>query len=112
MTTYLEHVKLHLAASEFVSTELHKNEIESWKERLTPLDARLDKLLSTIPDEIKDEGLSLTNLRTMLSGKWRGKCHPGELGNALRKLGYQRKRNWSKGTQSFNSLWFYAGSKS
>lgn len=109
MTTYLEHVKLHLAASEFVSAELRKNEIESWKERLTPLDERLDKLLSKIPDEIKDEGLSLTNLRTMLSGKWRGKCHPGELGNALRKLGYERRRKWSNASASFSAFWFPGG---
>lgn len=109
MKTYLEHVKTHLDAREFISKELRNNEIESWKERLTPLEERLAKLLSSIPNEIKDEGLSLSKLRLMLSGKWRGKCHPGELGISLRKLGYQRKRNWSNSTQSFNALWFYKG---
>jgi hypothetical protein len=109
MTTYLEHVKLHLAASELHSAEHRKDEIKNWKERLTPLEERLAKLLSTIPNEIKDEGVSLCALRTMLTGKWRGNCHPGELGDALRKLGYQRKRNWSNGNSSFNALWFYSG---
>ncbi len=41
-------------------------------------------------------GFALNDLRKLPSGKWRGNCHPGELGAALRKLGYKRKRNWSK----------------
>jgi len=76
-----------------------------WTERLTPLEDRLAKLLATIPNEIKSQGLSLSALRTMLAGKWRGKCHPGELGIALRRLGYERRRNWSDASQSFCALW-------
>ena len=77
-----------------------------WTERLTPLEDRLAKLLATIPNEIKSQGLSLSALRTMLAGKWRGKCHPGELGIALRRLGYERRRNWNDGSQSFCALWY------
>ena len=77
-----------------------------WTERLTPLEDRLAKLLADIPAEIKSQGLSLPALRTMLAGKWRGKCHPGELGIALRRLGYERRRNWSDGSQSFCALWY------
>ena len=29
-----------------------------------------------------------------LKGRWRGNCHPGELGTALRKLGFRRERRW------------------
>jgi hypothetical protein len=77
-----------------------------WTERLTPLEDRLAKLLANIPVEIKSQGLSLPAIRTMLAGKWRGKCHPGELGIALRRLGYERRRNWAVGTQSFSALWY------
>jgi hypothetical protein len=77
-----------------------------WTERLTPLEDRLAKLLATIPLEIKSQGLSLPAIRNMLSGKWRGKCHPGELGIALRRLGYERRRNWATGSKSFSALWF------
>lgn len=77
-----------------------------WTERLTPLEDRLAKLLATIPTEIKSQGLSLPVIRTMLAGKWRGKCHPGELGIALRQLGFKRRRNWSDVSQSFSALWF------
>ncbi len=108
MGTYIEHVQSISAAHQAAAAESRAAEVQVWRERMTPLEARVSKLLSTIPEEVRDQGLSLTTLRSMLSGKWRGKCHPGELGQALRKLGYQRRRNWSKATSSFSALWFPA----
>jgi hypothetical protein len=32
--------------------------------------------------------------QTASSKGWRGNCHPGELGMALRKLGFKRERRW------------------
>lgn len=110
MRTYIESV--HAQCETQISVKLAEREKQKtqaaaeWSERLTPLEERLAKLLETIPPEIKNQGLSLLGIRNMLAGKWRGKCHPGELGIALRRLGYQRRRNWSDGTQSFCALWF------
>ncbi len=106
MSTYLEHVKSHSAASNAIAHEQEAIKTETWRERLTPLEDRLAKLLSNIPPEVKSQGLSLPAIRNMLAGRWRGKCHPGELGIALRKLGYERRRNWTDGTKSFSALWF------
>lgn len=110
MATYLETTRARSEGLQCVKTFTDRvaNEasIAQWSERLTPLEERLAKLLATIPSEIKSQGLSLLAIRNLLAGKWRGKCHPGELGVALRKLGYQRRRNWSNGTQSFSALWF------
>lgn len=75
------------------------------RERLTPLEDRLARLLATIPPEIQREGLSLPTLQDSLRGRWRGNCHPGELGAALRKLGYQRARRWQGGA-GFRALWY------
>ena len=36
--------------------------------------------------------------------RWADKYHPGELGFALRKLGFQRRRNWYGGG-GFQALW-------
>lgn len=74
------------------------------KERLTPLENRLSRLLATIPDEVKREGLSLVALQASLKGRWRGSCHPGELGKALRSVGFVRRRNWSD-DNGFRSMW-------
>jgi hypothetical protein len=74
------------------------------RERLTPLEVRLSRLLATIPMEVQREGLSLAHLQTSLRGRWRGHCHPGELGEALRKLGFVRERCWRAGV-GFRALW-------
>ena len=74
------------------------------RERLTPLEDRLSRLLATIPPEVQREGLSLPALQTTLRGRWRGSCHPGHLGTALRKLGFERARQW-RGEAGFRALW-------
>lgn len=115
MNHYLDTVRAYSNAlnTKHLEEKVKKDSADTsaWEERLTPLETRVSKLLTTIPQEIKDQGLSLSSLRSMLAGKWRGKCHPGELGQALRKLGYQRRRNWSKASSSFSALWFPARSE-
>lgn len=75
------------------------------RERFTPLQDRLARLLSTIPTEVLQEGISLSALQAGLKGRWRGACHPGELGAALRKAGFVRRRMWTD-DDGFRSLWF------
>ena len=72
--------------------------------RLTPLEDRVARLLTTIPVEVQREGLSLSALQASLRGRRRGNCHPGELGAALRKLGFERRRDWS-GSDGFRAVW-------
>ena len=74
------------------------------RERLTPLETRVSKLLATIPDAVQREGLSLASLQVSLRGRSRGDCHPGELGTALRKLGFTRQRQW-RGSNGFPAVW-------
>jgi hypothetical protein len=74
------------------------------RERLTPLDERLTRLLATIPNGVQREGLSLVAFQASLKGRSRGNCHPGELGAALRRLGFVRKRNW-RGGAGFRAVW-------
>jgi hypothetical protein len=73
-------------------------------ERLAPLEQRLARLLTTIPLETQQEGLSLAVLQASLRGRHRGSCHPGELGRALRKLGFKRERRW-RADAGFAALW-------
>lgn len=80
-------------------------QVEETRERLTPLQDRLARLLTTIPAEVLAGGVSLSALQAGLKGRWRGSCHPGELGVALRKAGFVRRRQWSD-DDGFRSLWF------
>jgi hypothetical protein len=79
-------------------------EAKAAREQLTPLDERLTRLLSRIPLALQREGLSLAALQTSLRGRSRGNCHPGELGAALRRLGFQRQRNWRR-DDGFRAEW-------
>jgi hypothetical protein len=110
MASYLQTIRAHCEQLSEAKTKTASladaKATAQWTERLTPLEDRLAKLLATIPLEIKSQGLSLPAIRNMLAGKWRGKCHLGELGIALRRLGYERRRNWSDRTKSFSALWF------
>jgi hypothetical protein len=84
--------------------ELERVAAQAVRERLTPLEERLARLLATIPIEIQREGLSLSSLQASLRGHWRGNCHPGELGTALRKLGFKRERRWHD-EGGFQAVW-------
>lgn len=88
--------------------EKDRAEAQAARERLTPLEDRLARLLATIPLDVQREGLSLPTLQASLRGRWRGSCHPGELGTALRKLGFIRQRRW-RGEDGFQALWCKQG---
>jgi hypothetical protein len=63
--------------------EKDRADIQAARERLTPIEERLARVLATIPIELQREGLSLPALQTSLRGRWRGNCHPGELGPVI-----------------------------
>jgi hypothetical protein len=62
--------------------------------------------MATIPIEVQREGLSIAALQASLRGRRRGNCHPGELGAALRRLGFERRRNWGAGADGFRAVWY------
>jgi hypothetical protein len=70
------------------------------------LDVRLARLIAAIPMEVQREGLSLLALQAQLRARGRGhsRCHVGELGEALRRLGFRRERRWRNET-GFRALW-------
>jgi hypothetical protein len=105
MSAYINQLNAQFEAEQAKRDIANAAEQQAVRDRLTPLENRLQKLLSTIPVEVQREGLSLKTLQPSLRGRWRGTCHPGELGTALRKLGYKRIRKWSDDS-GFRALWF------
>lgn len=77
-----------------------------WRERLTPLDERLRKLLDEIPDHIKAEGIRLPPLVLQLAGRTRQHPSAGDVGKALRRLGFRRRRDWSNSDEGYPAIWF------
>jgi hypothetical protein len=85
--------------------EKARAEAKAARERLTPLEDRLTRLLTTIPIDVQRGGLSLASLQASLRGRWRGNAHPGEIGRALRRLGFLRRRRWNNDA-GFSALWY------
>lgn len=73
---------------------------------LPALHTRLQKLLDTIPDCARHQGLSLIDLQACLRGRKGGLPHIGEMGAAMRKLGWQRHRAWSDVNTAFSTRWY------
>jgi hypothetical protein len=73
---------------------------------LPALHTRLQKLLDTIPTSAQGQGLSLLDLQACLRGRKGGLPHIGEMGAAMRKLGWQRHRAWSDENTAFSSRWY------
>jgi hypothetical protein len=80
-------------------------ELSVFRETATPLEARLKKLIATIPSEELNTPRPLEWFRTRLMGVEGRGAHAGRLGEALRKLNYERKRTWSDSDNGFRSLW-------
>jgi hypothetical protein len=77
---------------------------------MVPLDVRLNRLLDTIPLEVQSDGMSLMSSQAQLKARGRGHSghHVGELGDALRRAGYVRRRRWLSDAQGFRALWYPA----
>ena len=99
-------VNIATRVREFVKVQPQTNAIEQHRTSLGPLDERLRRILGQIPQSTHMEGLSLLNLQACLRGRKGGLPHIGELGAAMRRLGWQRRRAWSDETTSFSSKWY------
>ena len=91
---------------EFVNEQLRTTAVGTATPHLAPLQERLKRVLDQVPHSIQQEGLSLLQLQTYLRGRKGGLPHIGELGGAMRRLGWQRRRAWSDETTSFSSRWY------
>ena len=74
--------------------------------KLSPLHARLQKVLDTISLKTQANGLSLLELQVRMKGRKGGMPHVGELAAALRKLGWIRRRQWSNSEDGFRAKWY------
>lgn len=70
----------------------------------TPLADRLKRLTASIPESERSTPRSLEFFRSRLRGIGGRGAHPGQTGEALRKLGWTRKRCWAK-DGTFSALW-------
>ena len=110
MSPYIAQLKAAAKADQDRQAKAHEVtraiEAQAARDRLKPLDDRLARVLSAVPSVVQREGLSLTSVQVLLKGRSRGHAHPGELGTALRRLGWTRRRSWRRGDAGFVALWY------
>jgi hypothetical protein len=92
-----------------LEAEARKQAVDAARRTLEPVERRLVKLLASIPSNEQAQGLSIAQLQSQLKARGRGHMHAhiGEIGAALRRLGYIRKRNW-RPSEGFVSRWYPA----
>ena len=107
MRAYLAELNAHAAEHRAQDDAVKQAQAAAERDRRASLDDRLKHLLGTIPPEVQDEGLSIISVQVMLRppGSERSCCTAGQLGDALRRLGFVRERRWRDGRSSFRALW-------
>jgi hypothetical protein len=110
MLTYMQELQAECEAQQ-AESQRKKETVDaertaSWRDTMRPLKDRLADLLSSIPDNVKTTGLSLSTLQVQLKGRKASKAHCGEVATALRQLGYRRVRVWKQtDTDGFSAVW-------
>jgi hypothetical protein len=106
MSTYLKRREDLARASAEQRAQARQEALARAKEDLTPLEVRVRKLLEELPPELLREGICLHTLQTRLRGRKHGLAHCGELGGVLRRLGFERRRDWrARATGGHRALW-------
>jgi hypothetical protein len=81
MSAYIKQLNAAMAIATLARREgKERAGVQAARDRLTPLEDRVARLLVSIPLDVQHEGLSLPALKAALRGRWRGSCHPGDLG--------------------------------
>jgi hypothetical protein len=103
LKSYLNELNAHVEEQHAVTQARQ----EAKAARRTLLDDRLARLLSAISPDVQAAGLSIVELQVMLRprGSERSCCTAGQLGDALRRLGFVRERRWRDSRSSFRALW-------
>jgi len=108
MSAYIKQLQAEAAAQqakdELARADQTRAAAKTARERLTPLETRVARLLEDIPAELQREGLSLPSLQAALRGRQGGKASAGEIGEVLRRLAFVRERRWH-GHDGFRAVW-------
>ena len=74
------------------------------------VDERVRRLISALPDNLKGQPLPISYFIERMGAKWRpgGRAHAGEVGGALTRLGWTRRRMWRSQTfhGRYPAAWF------
>lgn len=88
MLTYMEQLRRQ--------SDNKKPVTKTTKEEYTPLEEQITLLMSTLPLSMQQRNWSMSDLMGRLHGKFRAKPHAMKVAEALRKLGWTCRRDYSR----------------
>lgn len=113
MKTWLENLNQHVAETSASRADIEANHLEKLAQkarRALGVDERVRRIVATLPDHLKGQPLQIGYFRERMGSKWRpgGRAHLGEIGGALTRLGWTRRRVWKSDQFSgrYPAVWF------
>ena len=113
MDTWIEQVNRAQAerATRRPDLEARDTELRAQEERRRMgMDERVRRVIATLPPELRGQPLPLSYFIERMASKWRrgGQAHAGEVGGALTRLGWTRRRVWRSQTfhGRYPAVWF------
>lgn len=107
MQTWMESIKASAADRVACRNAEEALGMEMFKLRTTPVIDRLRIFIAAMPEQERNTPRSLEFYRQVLKAKYHGRhAHSGETGEALRALGFIRKRGWSSTEGGFRAVWY------
>jgi hypothetical protein len=96
--TYIANLRAEAEAANLRSDEAKVKNQKTDKRILCdiPLADQIEALMATLPPAQRDRAWSMEELVARLQGKYSASPHPMRIGQALRQLGWETRRDWSR----------------
>jgi hypothetical protein len=95
---YLRHYREQLRQIREASLRAEEEQRKAGQSALPiykPLDQQIEELMRSLPPAQRDRPWSMDELVIRLKGRYRRHPHAKDVGAALRRLGWQQRRDWS-----------------
>ena len=76
-----------------------------------PLTDQITEFMRSLPPNQREREWAISDLVCRLHGRYRARPHPADVGQALRALGWQRRRDWTNAGGG-RRVWYRSGPKS
>jgi hypothetical protein len=102
---YIERLKAEVALRESVAA----SQLKVRQDRignLKPLTEQITELMLSLPPAQRDRPWSIVDLQGRLQGRYKDRPSLGNIGDALRSLGWTQRREWTQDGNSGRRMWF------
>ncbi len=118
MKTWIEDLSQTLAEKAASRTDSEDRNLErNLREdrRRLGIDERVKRILNNLPETMQGQPMQVAYFVERMGAKWKpgGRAHSGEIGGALTRLGWTRRRAWNSATFAgrYPQVWYPPGAE-